>query len=148
RPEFLNRLDEVVTYAPLEPEQLRGIVEVQLARVRQHLAEQEIELDVSLAAMDRLAEEGFDAEFGARPLKRVLQRRVQNLLADAILKGDLGRGDRAEIDAGDGTSASGGFRLQIRHGATEDPVSGGEGEKESGARYEPDTSKPTSEAKG
>ncbi len=110
RPEFLNRLDDVITYEALRPEALHDIVRVQLARVQRHLDEQEVELDVSLAAVDRLAELGFDAEFGARPLKRVIQRQVQNRLADAILRGELGKGDRAEIDT-DGED----FRLEVRH---------------------------------
>jgi ATP-dependent Clp protease ATP-binding subunit ClpB len=98
RPEFLNRLDEILTYKALERGQMVRIVEVQLRNLAKHLAEQEIELDVSLAAKEHLAELGFDEEFGARPLKRVIQRQIQNRLADAILKGELGRGDRAEFD--------------------------------------------------
>jgi ATP-dependent Clp protease ATP-binding subunit ClpB len=98
RPEFLNRLDEILTYKALERGQMVRIVEVQLRNLAKHLAEQEIELDVSLAAKEHLAELGFDEEFGARPLKRVIQRQIQNRLADAILKGGLGRGDRAEFD--------------------------------------------------
>ncbi|QDU65661.1 ATP-dependent Clp protease ATP-binding subunit [Engelhardtia mirabilis] len=119
RPEFLNRLDEVLTYQPLKMEQLHGIVDVQLQRLRGHLAEQEIELDVSLSAKDQLATEGFDEEFGARPLKRVIQKRVQNLLADAILKGDLGRGDRAEVDLVDGV-----FTLRVHRAPAEEPGEG------------------------
>ncbi len=98
RPEFLNRLDEVLSYESLGAEDLRRIVEVQLARVAQHLAEQEIGIDVSDAAMDELAREGFDPEYGARPLKRVIQKRVQNALAEAILGGTLGRGQVAYVD--------------------------------------------------
>ncbi|HVS11426.1 MAG TPA: AAA family ATPase [Planctomycetota bacterium] len=98
RPEFLNRLDEVITYRPLEPEQLRAIVDVQLERLRRHLAEQEIALELTDAAKDELAREGFSPEYGARPLKRAIQRRVQNLLAEAILAGRLGPGDTARID--------------------------------------------------
>jgi ATP-dependent Clp protease ATP-binding subunit ClpB len=98
RPEFLNRIDEVLTFKPLGEKQIVAIVDVQIARIGKHIAEQEITLDVSLAAKEQLAAEGVSPEFGARPLKRVLQKRVQNLLADAILRGRLGRGDRAEID--------------------------------------------------
>jgi ATP-dependent Clp protease ATP-binding subunit ClpB len=101
RPEFLNRLDEILTYKPLEKEQLAKIVEVQLARVAKHLTEQEIGLELTQAAKDSLAVEGWDPEFGARPLKRVLQRRVQNLLAKAILEGSLHAGDTAVVDFGD-----------------------------------------------
>ena len=98
RPEFINRLDEVLTYSALAPEQIRAIVDVQLERLRQHLAEQEIALELSDAAKDELAREGYDPEFGARPLKRALQKRVQNLLADRILAGELSAGDTAEVD--------------------------------------------------
>ena len=109
RPEFLNRLDEVLTFDALEPGQLRGIVEVQLGRLGAHMGEQEIALDVSDAAKDALAEEGFSPEYGARPLKRAIQKRVQNLLADAILKGELAAGDTAEVDYRDGA-----FLLEVR----------------------------------
>jgi ATP-dependent Clp protease ATP-binding subunit ClpB len=114
RPEFLNRLDEVITYRPLEPEQLRAIVDVQLERLRRHLAEQEIALELTDAAKDELAREGFSPEYGARPLKRAIQRRVQNLLAEAILAGRLGPGDTARIDY-----AGGQFTLVQTHAAPE-----------------------------
>jgi ATP-dependent Clp protease ATP-binding subunit ClpA len=101
RPEFLNRLDEVLEYSTLEKAQIHRIVDVQLKRLAEHLAEQEISIEVSQAAKDSLAEEGFDPEFGARPLKRCIQRRVQNRLADAILSGELAPGDTARIDFGE-----------------------------------------------
>lgn len=116
RPELLNRLDEILTFSPLEPDQLLAIVEVQLERLAKHLTEQGIALDISLAAKERLAEVGFDAEFGARPLKRVIQREVQNRLADAILAGQLGTGDLGEIDYSEGN----GFELVPRRGAGAD----------------------------
>jgi len=98
RPEFINRLDEVLTFNPLEPGQLRAIVDVQLERLAKHLAEQELALELSDAAKSELAREGYDPEFGARPLKRVIQKRVQNLLAERILAGELSAGDTAAID--------------------------------------------------
>ncbi|MBI1381714.1 MAG: AAA domain-containing protein [Planctomycetaceae bacterium] len=113
RPEFLNRLDEVLTFSALKPEQLGAIVKVQVARIQKHLDEQEIGLEVTAAAAARLAEEGYDAEFGARPLKRVLQKRVQNLLADAILRGRVGRGDVAVVDFDED-----GYQLEVRHPET------------------------------
>jgi len=103
RPEFLNRLDEVITYDALQPAQLRSIVDVQLGRLAKHLVEQDIALDVSEAAKDALAEEGFSEEYGARPLKRAIQKRVQNLLAESILSGETNAGDRVEVDYVDGT---------------------------------------------
>ena len=110
RPEFLNRLDEVLTFHALKPEQLRAIVDVQLARIAGHLAEQEIGLEVTDTAKDELAREGWDAEFGARPLKRVLQRRLQNPLAEAVLGSTLTRGQVAVID----WTKDGGFALTAR----------------------------------
>ena len=101
RPEFLNRLDEVLVYDPLEEDQLREIVNVQLGRLGAHLAEQEIELEVTDAAKDELARLGWDPEFGARPLKRAIQKHVQNRLADAILANQLSSGKRAVIDWSD-----------------------------------------------
>ena len=98
RPEFINRLDEVITYDELAPEQIRSIVNVQLARTQKHLDEQEISLELTNAAKDELAREGYHPEFGARPLKRAIQKRVQNLLAQAILAGELASGDTAEVD--------------------------------------------------
>ncbi len=109
RPEFLNRLDEVITYDPLGREEIHRIVDVQLARVAKHLAEQEIALELSPAAKDALAEEGWDPEYGARPLKRAIQRRVQNLLAEAILGGRLNAGDTAVVDFGEQ-----GYSLEVR----------------------------------
>ena len=120
RPEFLNRLDEVLTFHALKPEQLRAIVDVQLQRIAGHLAEQEIGLEVTDAAKDELAREGWDAEFGARPLKRVLQRRLQNPLAEAVLAGTLTRGQVAVID----WDEADGFTLTMRapEAAGESPI--------------------------
>jgi ATP-dependent Clp protease ATP-binding subunit ClpB len=101
RPEFLNRLDEVLVYDALEADQLRSIVDVQLARLAAHLSEQDIELVLTDAAKDALAAEGFSPEYGARPLKRAIQKRVQNLLADAILTGELSGGSTARVDFGE-----------------------------------------------
>ncbi|MEW6073629.1 MAG: AAA family ATPase [Planctomycetota bacterium] len=111
RPEFINRLDEVITYRSLSRAGLRAIVEVQIGRVAKLLAEQDLALEVTAAAKDALAEEGWSEEYGARPLKRAIQRRLQNRLADAILSGALGRGGAAVVDFGEG-----GFTLCVRGG--------------------------------
>ena len=105
----------MLTYDALEAGQLRSIVEVQLGRLAAHMDEQEIGLEVSDAAKDALAEEGFSPEYGARPLKRAIQKRVQNLLADAILKGELAAGDTAEVEFRNGE-----FVLEV--GSPEQPV--------------------------
>ena len=102
RPEFLNRLDETLVFDALQPEQLREIVDVQISRLAKHLAEQDIGLELSENAKEALSKEGFSEEYGARPLKRAIQKRVQNLLADAILRGELSAGQLAEIDFADG----------------------------------------------
>jgi len=102
RPEFINRLDDVLVFEALTREQIRSIVDVQVKRIEKHLKEQEIKLLLSAAARDQLAEEGWSPEFGARPLKRAIQKHVQNLLADSILKGTLKRGDLAWVDFEDG----------------------------------------------
>jgi ATP-dependent Clp protease ATP-binding subunit ClpB len=103
RPEFINRLDEVLVFEALTREQIRGIVDVQVKRLEKLLAEQEIALLLSQPARDRLAEEGWSPEFGARPLKRAIQKNVQNKLADAILNGTLKRGDLAWVDFEEGS---------------------------------------------
>jgi len=102
RPEFLNRLDEVLTFETLTPEQLRRIVDVQVRRVQKHLAEQDIELDFTSAACDQLAQDGYDVDFGARPLKRALQQNVLNPVAEAVLTGQLVAGRKATVDIREG----------------------------------------------
>ena len=99
RPEFLNRIDEIVMFRPLGPEQIRRIVDIQYARI-EALARQNQNLSLTLsdAARDRLAEHGYDPTFGARPLKRVLQREIANKLAEEILAGRIADGDRVHID--------------------------------------------------
>jgi ATP-dependent Clp protease ATP-binding subunit ClpB len=101
RPEFLNRVDEVVSFEALTKEQLADIVELQLARLHDRLAERRIELEVSDAARELLAEEGWDPAYGARPLKRAIQRLVENPLALELLEGRFGEGDTVRVDAGD-----------------------------------------------
>ncbi|QDV09455.1 Chaperonin protein ClpB [Planctomycetes bacterium Poly30] len=98
RPEFINRLDEVLTFHPLGRDQIGAIVKVQVERLSKQLEDKDIELVLSDAATERIAELGYDPEFGARPLKRVMQKNVQNLLAEAILKDQLRPGQTAFID--------------------------------------------------
>lgn len=89
RPEFLNRIDEVLMFTPLSRKEIRGIVELQITRLKEMLAGNNLKLDVSEAAVDLLAKEGYDPQYGARPLKRVLQRRVLNELSRMILAGKV-----------------------------------------------------------
>lgn len=89
RPEFLNRIDEIVMFEPLTKANIRKIVDIQFRQIRQRLAENGIQLDATDEALNKLGEEGFDPQFGARPLKRVLQRRVLNELSKSILSGEV-----------------------------------------------------------
>jgi ATP-dependent Clp protease ATP-binding subunit ClpB len=100
RPEFLNRVDDIIVFRPLTKQDLRQIVELQLERVRRLLAERRITLDITEAAEDVIAEEGFDPAFGARPLKRAIQRLVQNPLAMRILEGEFDEGDVVRVERG------------------------------------------------
>jgi ATP-dependent Clp protease ATP-binding subunit ClpB len=102
RPEFLNRIDEIVEFQPLTREQLALIVELQLARLRARLADREIRLELTDAAKEALAEAGWDPTYGARPLKRAIQRLVENPLALRLLEGDFGEGDTVRVDARNG----------------------------------------------
>jgi ATP-dependent Clp protease ATP-binding subunit ClpB len=102
RPEFLNRVDDIIVFSRLDREQLRRIVEIQLKQLRARLAARSITLEVDEDALDLLAEEGYDPTYGARPLKRVIQRRLQDPLAMAILDGHLHDGDTARVEARNG----------------------------------------------
>ncbi len=102
RPEFLNRIDEVVEFKALTREQLADIVGLQLARLRARLAERGLQLDLTDEAKEALAEAGWDPAYGARPLKRALQRLVENPLALRLLEGDFGEGDTIRVDAQNG----------------------------------------------
>jgi ATP-dependent Clp protease ATP-binding subunit ClpB len=105
RPEFLNRIDEIVQFAPLSREQIGEIVELQLARLRERLAERRITLELTDAAQEVVAEAGWDPAYGARPLKRAIQRLVENPLALRLLEGDFGDGDTIRVDAAEGELA-------------------------------------------
>ena len=105
RPEFLNRVDEVVVFAALTRDQLADIVELQLGRLRDRLAERRLSLEVTDAAKEALAEEGWDPAYGARPLKRAIQRLVENPLALELLEGRFAEGDVVRVDAADGELA-------------------------------------------
>jgi ATP-dependent Clp protease ATP-binding subunit ClpB len=102
RPEFLNRVDEVIVFRPLSKEQLDGIVQIQLRTLERRLATRDIHLRVSDAARALLGERGWDPAFGARPLKRTIQRLVQDQLAMRLLNGDFGDGDTVLADVVDG----------------------------------------------
>jgi ATP-dependent Clp protease ATP-binding subunit ClpB len=99
RPEFLNRLDEVILFRRLQKSDMAAIVEIQLAHLRVLLADRKITLDLDAKALAWLGEEGYDSTYGARPLKRVIQRNLQNPLAGMILEGSVKEGDTVHVSA-------------------------------------------------
>ena len=108
RPEFLNRLDEIILFRRLQRADMTAIVQIQLDRLHKLLADRKIELDVDRSALEWLAEEGYDPIYGARPLKRVIQRSLQNALATMILEGTVRDGDVVHVSAArDGLTING-----------------------------------------
>jgi len=99
RPEFLNRIDDIVMFRPLGKEQIESIVELQLRRVRALLAERKVTLELTAAAKSQLLREGYDPAYGARPMKRAIQRLIQDPLAMKILDGEVRPGDEVLVDA-------------------------------------------------
>ena len=102
RPEFLNRVDEIIVFEPLQKEQLAQIVDLLMARVRSLVEGQGMSLRVTDAAKARVLDEGYDVEFGARPLRRAIQRLIENPLSSELLRGRFGEGDTIVVDAVDG----------------------------------------------
>ena len=101
-PEFLNRLDEIVRFSRLSRDHMDAIVAIQIAALQDLLADRNIELELDDHAIDWLAMEGYDPVYGARPLKRVIQRALQNALATKLLAGAIKSGDQVRVSAGDG----------------------------------------------
>jgi ATP-dependent Clp protease ATP-binding subunit ClpB len=110
RPEFINRVDDVVVFHPLSREHIRLIVDIQLGYLHDRLADRDMQITLTDAARDRLADAGFDPVYGARPLKRAIQQQIENPLANEILQGKFGPGDVIEIDVADD-------RLQFQNAA-------------------------------
>jgi ATP-dependent Clp protease ATP-binding subunit ClpA len=99
RPEFLNRVDDVIIFQSLDEEGLSRIVDIQLEKLKKRLAQQQLTLDVDNAAKKLLAKEGYDPQFGARPLKRAIQEQVLNPLSLRLLEGEFKRGDKIKVTA-------------------------------------------------
>jgi ATP-dependent Clp protease ATP-binding subunit ClpB len=114
RPEFVNRIDDIVVFHPLRREHIRSIVDVQLKRLAKRLAEKRITVELTDAARDLLAEHGFDPTYGARPLKRAIQRMVLDPLAMEILQGRVVEGSTVEADVADGALA---FKTEVSEAA-------------------------------
>jgi ATP-dependent Clp protease ATP-binding subunit ClpC len=98
RPEFLNRVDGTMVFHALNREEIKQIVDLELDKVRERLVEQEVTLEVTEAAKGYLADEGYDPHFGARPLRRVIQSKIEDVLSEGILAGDFQLGDAVLVD--------------------------------------------------
>ena len=116
KPEFINRVDDIVRFRSLSEADLRRIVDVQLERLRVRLGNKRITLDVSDAAMAQLAHEGYDPAFGARPLKRIIQREIGDPTALLILDGTIGEGGSVVVDSADPDEVGGVPRLAVGPG--------------------------------
>jgi ATP-dependent Clp protease ATP-binding subunit ClpC len=98
RPELLNRIDEIIVFHKLEREDMRHIIEIQLKRLRKQLVERNVTVEFSTAALDKLSEAGYDPAFGARPLKRVLQRMIEDPMSEMILRGEIPHGSKVIVE--------------------------------------------------
>ena len=99
RPEFLNRLDEIVVYKPLGKQEIGGVVELLLKKLHHRLAEKQLLLKITENAKDYIIENGYDPVYGARPLKRYIQSKVETLIARSIIRGEPSEGDTLTVDA-------------------------------------------------
>ena len=102
RPEFLNRLDEIIMFKPLTRDNIGGIVDLIVANLNERLADKDLHLVLTDEAKKFVADNGYDPVYGARPLKRYLQKNVETLVAKIILQGDVNMGDTITVDAKDG----------------------------------------------
>jgi len=103
RPEFLNRIDEVIMFQPLMKREIKGIIQIQLENLKKLVAQSGINLEFSDYVLDYLAENGYDPQFGARPLKRLIQKEIVNGLSKKILAGDIDKSWPVLVDIFDGT---------------------------------------------
>ena len=101
RPELLNRIDEIIVFHKLEREDMRNIIEIQIKRLRQQMVERDVTVEFTREALDKLSDAGYDPAFGARPLKRVLQRMIEDPMSEMILKGEIPNGSKVIIEAND-----------------------------------------------
>jgi len=115
RPEFINRIDDIVVFHPLGREHIRRIVEIQTGFLRRRLVERDLGLELDTAALDLLGTAGFDPVYGARPLKREIQHRLENPMAQRILAGGFGPGDTIRV------SVKGGELVMRKSRGTEVP---------------------------
>jgi ATP-dependent Clp protease ATP-binding subunit ClpB len=121
KPEFLNRVDDIIIFRPLTHEDIAQIVDIQIKRVEKLLADRKLTIEITPAAKQLLVAEGYDPVYGARPLKRAIQRLLQNPLALAVLEGTYAEGDKIRVDrAKDGNSLS--FARIPTEGGVREPV--------------------------
>lgn len=102
RPEFINRIDEVVMFRPLSKNNLKGIIKIQLQDLKNRVAEQGIQMSFTDYALDYFVQHGYDPQFGARPLKRLIQKQIINLLSKKIIAGEIDKDKEVIIDVFDG----------------------------------------------
>ena len=119
RPEFLNRVDEIIIFRALGLTQIKEIVDIQIEHLRKRLAERKIDLDLTDAAKQAVAEKGYDPVYGARPLKRTIQKLIQDPLANEILKGDFKEGDHVVVDVDKDKNLV--LTKEVRKGKSEKP---------------------------
>jgi ATP-dependent Clp protease ATP-binding subunit ClpB len=100
RPEFINRVDEIIVFHPLSREQMKTIIDIQVTSLLKRLEDRKIFVSLTDAAKEWLVREGYDPAYGARPLKRAIQRHILDPLAMRVLEGEFREGDRVEVDAG------------------------------------------------
>ncbi|PKC50508.1 negative regulator of genetic competence ClpC/MecB, partial [Rhizophagus irregularis] len=102
RPEFLNRIDEMIVFHSLEKDELKEIISLMATSLTKRLKEQDIELELTDAALEKIAQEGYDPQYGARPLRRSLQKHVEDRLSEELLKGNVSKGQQVIFDYVDG----------------------------------------------
>jgi len=117
RPEFLNRIDEIIVFEPLTKAELERIVDLLAQEVRERLEDRTVDFELTQAAKEELVKEGYDPTYGARPLRRVIQRRIENELARRILSGEIKSGDRVTVDVTDGQ-----YFFEAHHAASAEPA--------------------------
>jgi ATP-dependent Clp protease ATP-binding subunit ClpC len=117
RPEFLNRVDDIIIFEPLTEVQLREIVDIMLREVEKRMAERSLKVEVTDAAKETLVKEGYDRVYGARPLRRTIERRIETPLAKRILSGEFGEGDTVVVDYENGD-----YTFARKEGVQREPV--------------------------
>jgi ATP-dependent Clp protease ATP-binding subunit ClpC len=150
RPEFLNRIDEVIVFHKLTKEEIKEIVDLLLRRIRESMAERELQLELSEPAKDMLVDKGWDPAMGARPLRRAIQRYVEDPLADFVLRSQVPSGSTVMVDKvspEDGSEGADEVKLTVIEPAPQPtPVAvgaeGGEGGEEAGAETPPGPADP------